>query len=201
MVYYIIHIMSNIINTLIAFAKLSKQQHLSETRGARLAGISRLTWRSVVQGQTTVGLNSLISVAKTLATEVAIVAFPAGSDGCDCSTVAVSFRVLRDGPSSWKIHFMELVDEFRRSLDSRLLLLPPPNELSLQHKALLASIVVSLCWETEMTPPSWADRSFQLASPWFVSEMESLKAMSILESPLPFRRNNIFVGENFLNRA
>jgi hypothetical protein len=33
----------------------------------------------------------------------------------DCSTVAVAMMVARDGASSWKIHFMEMVDEFRRS--------------------------------------------------------------------------------------
>jgi hypothetical protein len=37
--------------------------------------------------------------------------------------------------------------------------------------------------------------------PWFVSEVNSLYAMALFDSPLAFRNNNIFVLENFLNRA
>jgi hypothetical protein len=40
-----------------------------------------------------------------------------------------------------------------------------------------------------------------LSEPWFVSGMENLKASALLESPLPFRRNNVFVLGNFLSRA
>jgi hypothetical protein len=37
--------------------------------------------------------------------------------------------------------------------------------------------------------------------PWFVSGMESLKAIALVESPLPFRLRKIFVLENFLSRV
>lgn len=96
---------------------------------------------------------------------------------------------------------MNLVDEFRRTLDVRLIFLPPPSELDKSLSAMLSSIVLYLCDEAEIEAPTWAKKRVDLPTPWFVSETESLKAMAILESPLVFRRNNIFVLENFLERA
>jgi hypothetical protein len=40
-----------------------------------------------------------------------------------------------------------------------------------------------------------------LPRPWFVAGVENLKATALVESPLPFRRNNVFVLGNFLSRA
>ncbi len=119
----------------------------------------------------------------------------------ELSTVGVAMSVLNDGKNSWKIHFMNFVDEFRRTLDTRLLLLPPPNSLSIELRALLSSIVLMLCEEAEVAAPQWARKRVDLERPWFVSETESLKASALLESPLAFRRNNIFVLSNFLERA
>jgi len=50
-------------------------------------------------------------------------------------------------------------------------------------------------------PPWWANRPLVLAEPWFVSGMENLKATALVESPVQFRRNNVFVLGNFLSRA
>jgi hypothetical protein len=40
-----------------------------------------------------------------------------------------------------------------------------------------------------------------LEEPWFVTGIENLKAMAIVESPVFFRRRLIFVLENFLSRV
>ena len=96
---------------------------------------------------------------------------------------------------------MELVDGFRRTLDPRLLLLPPPPGLPAELHALLASVVLALCWEAGIDPPSWARVRRFLPRPFFPSETESLKASALVESPLAFRRNNIYVLDNFLERA
>ena len=53
----------------------------------------------------------------------------------------------------------------------------------------------------KISPPKWAQSMTALNKPWFVSGMESLKASALLESPLGFRAKNIFVHENFLERA
>ena len=38
-------------------------------------------------------------------------------DALDCSTVAASRKIVTEGFDSWKPHFMDLVDEFRRKRD------------------------------------------------------------------------------------
>jgi hypothetical protein len=42
------------------------------------------------------------------------------------STVAIAYKIERDGFDSWKDHLFDFVDEFRRTADARLVLLPPP---------------------------------------------------------------------------
>jgi hypothetical protein len=119
----------------------------------------------------------------------------------DFSTVAVAFKVERDGFSSWKIHFMELIDEFRRSMDPRLIILPPPARFDRRLTALLASLVRQLCHEQRMSAPLWSVRRYFLDQPWFVADIQSLKASALVESPLFFRNNNIFVHSNFMARV
>ena len=106
-----------------------------------------------------------------------------------------------NGFDSWKIYFFNFVDEFRKTMDPRLILLPPIEALDKKLYALLSSIVRYLCNEIHTTPPDWALKRHFLSTPWFLSGMESLKATTILESPLEFRNNNNYVQNNFLNRA
>ncbi len=119
----------------------------------------------------------------------------------DLSIVGISSFICRDGFDSWKIHVFDFVDFFRQAKDLRLIFLPPMSCLDGRLKALLASIVCQLCSEIGCIPPDWALQEYYLEKPWFVSEIQSLKATTILESPLAFRRNNIFVLKNFLQRA
>jgi len=90
--------------------------------------------------------------------------------------------------------------EFRRTKDVRLVLLAPSLKLDRKLVALIASTTIELCHEIGLETPHWAKQNFFLESPWFVSGSEALKPMAILESPLAFRRNNIFVLDNFLQR-
>ena len=52
-----------------------------------------------------------------------------------------------------------------------------------------------------MDAPAWAAGCHFLPEPWFVSGVESLKATALVEAPLAFRRNNVFVLGNFMSRA
>lgn len=171
---------------------------LSEKRAAELAGMSRSTWRSLEKES--VEVRSLVRAAVVLKLEVAIMMIP---DACDAerSAIASGYKVLRDGDASWKAHFMDFVDAFRRTLDPRLLLLAPPAALPERLFALLASITCSLAHEANIDAPRWASRRYALPAPWFPAETESLKASALLESPLAFRRNGIFVLANFLERV
>jgi hypothetical protein len=102
---------------------------------------------------------------------------------------------------SWKVHLFDLVDRFRRDRDTRLIESGPIADLDGRLLALLASTVETLCDECGAPPPSWCRGILALARPWFVSGIENLKAMALVESPVRFRTRNIFVLGNFLSRA
>lgn len=61
----------------------------------------------------------------------------------------------------------------------------------------MASVCCALCQEVGILAPEWAAKIYFFPEPWFLSEVEFLKAMLIIESPIYFRRNNIFVGRIF----
>jgi hypothetical protein len=103
-------------------------------------------------------------------------------------------------PSRWSLYLMEFVDDFRRDRDIKMVNDPfiLDNE---QIDALLASTAEYLCDEQGIQPPAWLTTVAACRKPWFVSGMESLKAIALAESPLRFRIRKIFVLENFLRRA
>lgn len=67
--------------------------------------------------------------------------------------------------------------------------------------ALVASTAESLCDELGLESPGWLAQVPASKEPWFVSRVEKLKAIAIVESPLRFRMRKIFVCENFLSRV
>lgn len=185
---------------LVPINSLRRSAKLSEVALAKLVKISRLTIRSISANKGNPTLETISAVATALDRKVQLLAVP---DVCrsEFSTVAICQLVSQDGPGSWRIHYMNLVDVFRATLDPRLILLPPKKSYPLKLTALLASIVKTLCNEAQIDCPDWAEKKYNLESPWFVAETESLKPMAIIESPLAFRRNNIFVLDNFLQRV
>lgn len=117
------------------------------------------------------------------------------------SVVFTSERIVEEGEASWKIWILNFVDAFRENPSRELIEDPPIRETPPKILPLLASVVESLCEEAGMEIPAWCDSVPPLSRPWFVSEMESLKSMALMESPVHFRKRNIFVFENFLRRA
>lgn len=103
-------------------------------------------------------------------------------------------------PECWQIHLANFVDNFRYYKDPHALA-EPFERSNRKVDALLASTAESLCDEIGLTPPSWLSEVPECAEPYFVGEMERLKAISIVESPLRFRMRKIFVLENFLSRV
>jgi transcriptional regulator with XRE-family HTH domain len=112
----------------------------------------------------------------------------------------ISIRMLLDGFVSWKTHLFDFVDAFRATARNELLE-PPAYGLDARLQALCASTVEALCAEKGQNAPAWCGGVPSLSGPWFVSGIENLKAMSLVESPVWFRSRNIFVLGNFLSRA
>ncbi len=100
----------------------------------------------------------------------------------------------------WKLYFYDFVDEFRRSRNVEMFI--EPFELNDDKiDALLASTVEKLCDELNIETPEWIKQIPACKEPYFVSGIENLKAISIVQSPLKFKVRNVFVTENFLIRA
>ena len=179
---------------------LLKLKGFTERALVKQTSLSRSTIRGITTNSGNPTVQSLINLAAEFDREIEILAVPRNSS-TEFSTVATCYKVNRDGFNSSKIHFMDLVDTYRQTLDPHQLLLAPPKGFNKQLTALLASIVSELCGVSGIDSPRWATKRFYLDIPWFISEVESLKASAILESPITFRKNNIFVQENFLARA
>jgi transcriptional regulator with XRE-family HTH domain len=114
---------------------------------------------------------------------------------------AAGLRILADGPRSWTVHLFDFVDAFRRTRDPELVRMPIPALGEERLAALLTSTVEALCGEALLPEPGWCQAVPGLSEPWFVSGMENLKPSALAESPVPFRRRNVFVLRNFLARA
>jgi len=100
----------------------------------------------------------------------------------------------------WRIPFMEFVDDFRYYRNSAII--EKPFELNHEKfDALLASTIEYLCNEQQMDTPDWVWNVPSCKEPWFVAGVENIKAFAIVESPVYFRRRQIFVLENFLSRV
>lgn len=160
---------------------------------SKRTGLARSYLYKVIEGTSSPTLETFGKITSALGFEVEFRRQPLVDSVRDVSEKAL------DG--NWKIHFFNFVDALRRSKNPELIAEPPVKTLGERERALLASITYQLCLELELDIPSWAKEKYVLKEPWFVSGIENLKAMAIVESPVSFKRNNIFVLDNFLARA
>ncbi len=114
---------------------------------------------------------------------------------------AASLRIREDGFDSWPLHLMNFVDAFRRSPDVVLVRTAPTDGLNPKLSAMLTSTVEFLCMQRDFSVPGWCAGMGSLKEPWFVSGIENLKASALVESPVCFRKRNIFVMSGFLDRV
>ncbi len=116
-------------------------------------------------------------------------------------TLKATREKIQSEPQWWCIHLMNFVDDFRRSKDPQAIAEAFDETNDAKMDALAASTAEALCDEIGIEPPAWLSKVPGCAEPWFVGEMQRLKAISIVESPVRFRLRKIFVLENFLSRA
>ena len=98
------------------------------------------------------------------------------------------------------------IDEFNRSSTEKKQKMvgkfPFKGITDKKYAAYIAAMVEELCFTNNIDIPDWVfDKKYSLKEPFFVGGLESIKAFLIVESPLPFRRRNIFVSENVLKRV
>jgi hypothetical protein len=76
-----------------------------------------------------------------------------------------------------------------------------PDRLSPVKDAYLAAVAEHLALRFKLPVPGWVDDPDRfLKRPFFAGGLESLKATLLVESPLAFRRRQIFVSANALSR-
>ncbi|MBI1746848.1 MAG: hypothetical protein HYR55_09710 [Acidobacteria bacterium] len=109
-------------------------------------------------------------------------------------------RQIETDPSHWVVYLMDFVDDFRYHKNPAAVA-RPFKRADDRFDALLASVAEYLCDELGIKIPDWLGQVPACKEPWFISGVENLKAIAIVESPLRFRIRKIFVLENFLSRA
>lgn len=176
---------------------------ISQRGLAKMAGVSFRTVQLLEWGRHDWRLSTMEKIAHALGLPRR--AIEQSVDRClgrEIDSIAdISERIFLEGAASWSIHVFNFVDEFRRNSRPDLIAVPPAPETPKQLKCLIASTVESLCDERGMPTPDWCLSVGRLSDPWFVSGIESLKAYALVHSPVHFRKRNIFVMDNFLNRA
>ena len=178
-------------------------QGISQRRLAQRAGVSFRALQMIEAGQTDPRLSSLVKISSALGVPGSAIPAELGRVISEdpASVASVSRRICAEDDASWKLWLFEFVDAFRRCPSEVLVDSPPVSEVSDRVRALLASTADTLCGEHSMSVPWWCDGVGPLASPWFVADIENLKATALVESPAQFRKRNIFVLGNFLARA
>jgi len=100
----------------------------------------------------------------------------------------------------------DFIDEFNRAHTNlkkkKVMKFPFKGIKDKKHKAYIAAMVEELCFTNNIEIPDWVfDKKYSLKEPFFVGGFENLKAFLLVESPVSFRRRNIFVSKNVLKRV
>jgi len=103
------------------------------------------------------------------------------------------------------------LDEFNRSpeaarlFEEPVLLAPTLGEIGQVRDAYLAATAEELLRRIALPAhdwPRWIEgEARRLHKPWFASQLASLRAVLLLESPAGFRARNLFVSDNALTRV
>jgi hypothetical protein len=76
-----------------------------------------------------------------------------------------------------------------------------PARIDPVHDAYLGAVAEHLALRFGLPVPQWVEEPHRfLAKPFFAGGLETLKAILLVESPLAFRRRQIFVSANALSR-
>lgn len=179
-----------------AIKELRRNARLSQRKLAKKAGVAYKTLQRLEAG-----LDVRWSTLSKLADALGAPSPAAIAQAAPRPTAAETARRMAASPDAWKNELFDFVDEFHAKPADGLAEAPPAVRLDPRRMALLASTVEALCAGAGIPAPWWCDGAPGLEEPWFPADAESLKASALVESPVWFRRRNIFVLDNFLSRA
>ena len=102
---------------------------------------------------------------------------------------------------NWKIAIGQIIQDVVRDKNLDFFSAEPMTEEK-RLKALLASTLYELSLRLKITNvPHWVTLKHTLDLPWFVSGIHNMHAMAVLESPISFKRNLVFVTKEFFMRV
>jgi len=115
---------------------------------------------------------------------------------------------LTSGGSAFDLCLANFLDEFYSAPNDSALTETPEllaarlGDLGRVQDAYLAATAEHLAAAYHLVIPAWVvDDARRLRRPWFASQLESLRAVLLVESPATFRSRNLFVSENALSRV
>jgi hypothetical protein len=114
-------------------------------------------------------------------------------------TLKQAKQQISDDLQHWATHLMDFVDDFRYYRAPQMLAEPFVLDDE-RMDALLAATAEQLCHELKLAVSPWIQAVPAVREPWVVSGLENLKAISLVEGPLPFRLRKLFVLQNFRAR-
>jgi len=109
-----------------------------------------------------------------------------------------AFRRLTEQLGEGKPTFVlaELNDLLTEAAGDQLELLEAPMVSDAYLANYVAAMVELAAHRREVCPPSWTSNIAPLREPVFAAPWLSLRAHLLLESPVPFRRRNIFIDSS-----
>ncbi|MEK9146145.1 MAG: helix-turn-helix transcriptional regulator [Elusimicrobiota bacterium] len=177
---------------------LRERRGLSQRELAKRAGVAFRTVQLLEWGKHDARLSTIARINRALGQEASDEESPRPAED---SVAQLATGPADEAEGGWKSALFEFVEAFRREPGPRLIPEPPSRKLPAKLQALWACVVESLCHEQGVEIPLWCGGIGTLREPWFVSGVENLKASALVESPAWFRKRNIFVLGNFLDRA
>jgi hypothetical protein len=112
-------------------------------------------------------------------------------------------EVARGGRTLFDLALSEFLDEFYTRPGARqAMIAEEPPALGRFEDAWLGAVAEHLARRWGLEIPTWVDQPHRfLDRPFFAGGLESLKAILLAESPLAFRKRQIFVEAEPLRRA
>ncbi len=119
------------------------------------------------------------------------------------ASLAEAAEWTKEAPSAFDRLISEFLDEFYLRPDARQSMIDDePASLGQFRDAWLGAVAEHLARRWELKIPAWVDQPHRfLDRPFFAGGLESLKAILLAESPLAFRKRQIFVEAEPLRRA
>jgi hypothetical protein len=113
-------------------------------------------------------------------------------------------RHAGDGEAALRL-CLQFIDDFQETAPAdrpALLRDAPPSTGDVRWDAFLAALAEHLAYHGALPIPRWVDRKSRfLKQWWFPTDLPSVMASALAESPAAFRRRGIFVTEDLFARA